>query len=112
MLIVTSSNGRLRYIRCIVTRSGISARHGPHQVAHTFTSRYLPSGPSLAASFFTPAASIVLSETSSASHFARDFFASSVLSDHFVEQPKTLVFSTDGALPARSASIALRVSWL
>src|SRR3954463_6495758 len=106
MLIVTSSNGRLRYIRFIVTSSGISAIHGPHHVAQTFTSTYFASGESFAASFLTPAASIVFSETSSASHFASAFFASSRLSDHFVEQPNTLVFSTGGAWPASSASIA------
>src|SRR4051812_19190638 len=108
MLIVTSLTLRPRYIRCIVTNSGISATQGPHQVAQRLTSRRSFVG--FLMSLATPESSIGSRETGSASHFARDFSASLRLSAHLVEQPKTRVFSTGTGLPARSASTALTVS--
>ena len=107
---MTSWKFRLRYIRFIVTNSGSSATHGPHQVAQTLTTSSL--SVSFLASLATPASSIVVSATGSWSHFASDFLASSRLSDHLVEQPKTRVFSTGTGLPASSASMAFRASWL
>src|SRR4051794_11956411 len=106
MLIVIISNGRLRYMRFIVTNSGNSVTHGPHHVAHTFTSSSFCE--LFLASAFTASASIGEIFTGSASHLASDFFALSVLSAHLVEQPKTFVVSTGTALPASIASTAFR----
>src|SRR3954470_8346488 len=102
MLMVINSNGRLRYMRFIVTSSGSSVTHGPHHVAHTFTSSSLCE--SFFASALTASASIGEIFTGSASHLASDFFALSVLSAHLVEHPKTLVVSTATGLPASIAS--------
>src|SRR5256885_9571911 len=106
MLMVIISNGRLRYIRFIVTSSGNSLTHGPHQVAQTLINSNFCE--SFFASALTASASIGEIFTGSASHLATAFFALSFFSAHLVEQPKTLVTSTGTFLPARSASIALR----
>src|SRR5436305_11616692 len=108
MLMMIISKGRLRYMRFIVTSSGSSLTHGPHQVAQTLISSSFCE--SFFASALTASASIGEIFTGSASHLARDFFALSVLSAHFVEQPKTLVTSTGTGLPASIASMALRAS--
>ena len=112
-----NSNGRLRYMRFMVTNSGISCMHGPHQVAHRFTSSSLPEsvGAALAAeaffaSFSTLARSIVSRVTGSASHFLSDSPTVDCLSAHLVEQPKTFVVSTGTGFPANSASMASRAS--
>ena len=86
-------------MRFMVTNSDSSATHGPHQVAHRFTNSNLSAR--LRTSSATPRSSIGLSVTSSAFHLASDLRASSRLSDHFVEQPNTRVFSTGTGLPAK-----------
>jgi hypothetical protein len=104
-LIVTSRNGRRRYIRFTVTSSGSSATHGPHHITQTLTTSSCLV--SVFASFATPSSSSASSVTASRSHFSRDRRASSRLSAHFVEQPKTRVFATGTGLPASSASMAV-----
>src|ERR1051325_9857283 len=104
MLMVIISKGRLRYMRFMVTSSGNSLTHGPHQVAQTLINSSFCE--SFLASALTAAASIGEIFTASASHLASDFLAVSLLSAHFVEQPKTLVTSTGTGLPASNASIA------
>ena len=49
--------------------------------------------------------------TSSLAQVSIAFLAESRLSIHLIEQPKTFVFSTGTGLPAKRASMALRVSW-
>src|SRR5438132_13273545 len=106
---VTSWNGRLRYMRFMVTKSGNSATHGAHHVAHTLTTS------SFFVSFLAslPAASSSMGSnlTGSLSHCSSDRLASSRLSAHFVEQPNTRVFATGTGTPDSNASTALRASW-
>jgi hypothetical protein len=109
-LMVTTSKARPRYIRLIATSSGNSVTPGPHQVAQAFTSR------SLLEALWTasprPAASAEASATSSCIHRFCPSAIQPRFSDHLMEQPKTFVFSTGTGLPASSASIASRVSWV
>src|ERR1051325_1364984 len=108
MLMVIISKGRLRYMRFIVTSSGNSLTHGPHQVAQTLINSSFCE--SFFASILTASASIGEIFTGSASHLAKDFLALSLLLAHLVEQPKTLVTSTGTFFPAKRASIAFRAS--
>src|SRR5262249_13167841 len=107
-LIVTSWNGRPRYIRFIVTNSGSSATQGPHQVAQTLITVSFLDSPFTSRA--TSGTSIGSSETGSASHLANAFRASACFSAHLVEQPKTRVLSTGTGLPARRAKTAFRAS--
>src|SRR5258706_12368668 len=94
MLMVIISKGRLRYMRFISTSSGSSMTQGPHQVAQMLTRRSFLASSLLATSFLMPSRSMVFRVTGSASHVARDFFTSSFLVAHLLEQRKPLVFST------------------
>ena len=106
-LIVTSRKSRPRYIRFIVTNSGSSATQGPHQVAQTLTT----SNSFVSFRRAWPPRTRRSLRASPARHPPSPaFLASSRLSAHFVEQPKTRVFSTGTGLPASSASTALIVS--
>src|SRR5437867_2566345 len=85
-------------MRFMVTNSDNSSTHGPHQLAHRFTrSSFLPS---FLASLATPASSSFSSLAGSASHLARARLASSRLSAHLVEQPKTRATPSTLCLPA------------
>src|SRR5271157_4333548 len=92
----------------IVTNSGNSATHGPHQVAQTLITVSLL--PASFTSLATPATSIGSRVTGSASHQARDLRASACFSARLVEQPKTRVFSTGTGFPASRATTAVRAS--
>src|SRR5918996_1682218 len=107
MLIVTRSNGRLRYMRHVLTRSGISATHGAHQVAQKLTRTVF--SVAFARIFLTPGASIFSSVTGSFLNRATSVFADD-LPIHLIEHPTVGVVSTSTGLPASTASIAFRVS--
>src|ERR671910_2546352 len=107
MVTVTRSNGRLRYILQVFTRSGISAVQGAHQVAQKFTSTVL--SVAFRRSALRPSTPIFSSVTGSLAKLVRSEFADD-LPTHLIEHPTAGVFATSTTLPARTASIALRAS--
>src|SRR5688500_19100728 len=105
---VINSKSLALYILLMITNSGNSETHGPHQVAQIFINRTL--SVLFFRSSFIPASSIVSSGTGLFAHSSSFFFTHSLLSLHFVEQPKTFVVLTATSLLASRSSIAARVS--
>src|SRR5688572_22593455 len=103
MLTVTSSNGRLRYMRQVFSRSGISAVQGAHHVAQKFTRTVL--SVAFLRSALRPSTPIRSSVTGSLANRASSVFNDD-LPIHLIEQPTAGVFSTATVLPSSTASIA------
>src|ERR671913_1855810 len=105
MLTVTSSKGRLRYMRQVFIRSGNSAVHGAHHVAQKLTSSVLPVG--FLRSVRMPSTSIFSSGTGSFAKACASASREAFLSSHFTEQPTAGVLSRCLGFLARRASLGL-----
>ena len=84
--------------------------HGPHQLAQTLMRRSFFASPRAIARI--AASSTTSRLTGSCAHLSRPSFTEPRLSDHLTEQPNVFVVSTATGLPASTASIASRASWV
>ena len=108
MLTVTRSKARWPYMRYMVSSSGNSSIHGPHQVAQKSINRSLPV--EFLRNAFSSSAETRFTLTGCASIFSNSSLVLASLYIHLVEHPTEGVFETSTGFPARRESMASRAS--